>query len=190
MERRRGLIVEGMGSYADQPVPEGPVSRLPDRTLELPVEPPPVLVERPTVELPAAGEVLPRTVPAARGELEPVDRTPLAGIGEITVTRDRIYTPTGWFRLRGSRWTVTERPYVRQRIPSWAIALAIVLFLCVGPFSLLFLLASETVYAPWLVEVSVRNGRHHYVARLPVADPVSLQYLHHQVNYVRQLAAL
>lgn len=167
-----------MGSYADQPDRDGPVSRLPDRTLELPG-----LTELPrppdrTLELPARG-----------AELVPVDRTPLATIGEITVTRDRVWTPTGWFRLRGSRWTVTERPYVRQRVPSWAIALAITLFFCLGPFSLLFLLATETVYAPGVVEVSVRNGRHHYVARVPVGNPVALQYLHHQVNYVRQLAA-
>jgi hypothetical protein len=106
------------------------------------------------------------------------------------VTRDRIWTPTGWFRLRGSRWTVTEWPYPRQRIPSWAIALAVTLFFCIGPLSLLFLVASETVYQPGLVEVSVRNGRHHYVTRLPAGDAVSLQYLRYQVNYVRQLAAL
>jgi hypothetical protein len=169
-----------VSSYADQPGWEGPVSRLPDRTLELPGR---------TVELPAK-EVLPRTVPAAEGRLAPVDRTPLATIGEITVTRDRIWTPTGWFRLRGSRWTVTEWPYARQRIPSWAIGLAVTLFFCIGPLSLLFLVASETVYQPGLVEVSVRNGRHHYVTRLPAGDAVALQYLRYQVNYVRQLAAL
>lgn len=175
-----------MGSYADQPEHLGPVSRLPDRTVELPGTAAPL--DR-TLELPAADEVLPRTVPFGGGELVPVDRTPLAAIGEITVTRDRIWTPTGWFRLRGSRWTVTERPFLRQRVPGWAIALAIVLFFCLGPFSLLFLLASETVYAPGLVEVSVRNGRHHYVARMPAGDPMSVQYLYHQINYVRQLAA-
>src|SRR4051794_25890857 len=106
-----------MGSYADQPDPEGPASRLPDRTIELPAayhEP----VTRPTVELPAAAD-LPRTVPARQGQLVPVDRTPLAWIGEIVVTRDRVHTPTGWFRLRGSHWTVLERPYVQQRIPAW-----------------------------------------------------------------------
>jgi hypothetical protein len=186
-----------MGSYADQPDPEGPASRLPDRTIELPghtIELPAELAPghepatRPTVELPAAAD-LPRTVPVRQGQLVPVDRTPLAWIGEIVVTRDRVHTPTGWFRLRGSHWSVLERPYVQQRIPAWAVVLATTLFFCIGPFSLLFLLAHETVYVPGPVEVSVRNGRHHYVSRVPIGDATALQYLHHQINYVRQLAA-
>jgi len=108
-------------------------------------------------------------------------------IGEIHVTSMTVVTPAGAFPLRGSEWHVVDHWIPRQRIPSWAIALAVILFFCMAFFSLLFLLAKETTYAGSVV-VTVRNGNAMYVARLPVYDPQQTQAIYAQVNYARSLA--
>jgi hypothetical protein len=137
-----------------------------------------------TVPVPA-GEPsnLPVTVPYL-GE-EPV----IAQIGEIQVTSTAVRTPAGQFPLKGSEWTVTDQWLAEQKIPGWAIVLAILLFFCVGPFSLLFLLAKETEYTG-VVLVQVRSHPYHYVSRVPVNNQAYVQHVYQQVNYVRSLAAL
>jgi hypothetical protein len=67
--------------------------------------------------------------------------------------------------------------------------MAVVGFCVLTVFSLLFLLAKETVYRG-TVQVTVTNGAHQYVARIPVTDQAQVAHLHQQVNYVRSLAAL
>lgn len=110
-------------------------------------------------------------------------------IGEIRVTSSTVYTPTGEFPLSGSEWTVTDQWITEQRIPPWAVALAIVGFCVVTFFSLLFLLVRESV-TRGVVVVGVRAGQHWYQARIPVADQAQAQAIYHQVNYARSLAAL
>jgi hypothetical protein len=125
----------------------------------------------------------PVTVPYATDE--PV----IAQIGEIRVTSTTVRTPAGEFPLKGSVWTVTDQWTAEQKIPSWAIVLAIVGFFCLTIFSLLFLLAKETVYHG-VVLIQVRNGPFHYVSRVPVNNQMYVQHVYQQVNYVRSLAAL
>ncbi|GAA5182836.1 hypothetical protein GCM10023322_20640 [Rugosimonospora acidiphila] len=109
-------------------------------------------------------------------------------IGEIQITATTVRTPAGVFPLRGSQWTVTDQWMTEQKIPTWAIVLAIVLFFCVTVFSLLFLLARETRHHA-VVQVHVVNGPYQYVARIPASDQGQVQYVYQQVNYVRSLAA-
>src|SRR5690349_22078307 len=76
----------------------------------------------------------------------PMQEQVIAQIGEIQVTSTTVRTPAGQLPLRGSQWMVTDQWVATQKIPSWAITLAIVGFFCLTVFSLLFLLAKETVY--------------------------------------------
>lgn len=110
-------------------------------------------------------------------------------IGEIDVTSTSVRTPAGHFALRDSQWNVTDQWVAQQRIPQWAIIAAIVGFCCLTVFSLLFLLAKEYVYRG-AVTVTVSNGPHQYVSRIPIVSQEQVQYIYGQVNYVRSLALL
>lgn len=111
----------------------------------------------------------------------------VAQIGEMQVTATTVYTPVGQCPLRGSRWDVADQWRAERKIPVWAIVLAIAAFFCVGPFSLLFLLAKQTVYQG-VVQVRVNNGPFVYVSRIPVTDQALVQHVYNQVNYVRSLS--
>jgi hypothetical protein len=142
--------------------------------------------EPPTVPVSASGppnSLLPVT--AAYPMAEPV----IAQIGEIQVTSTTVRTPAGQFPLKGSQWRVSDQWTAEQKIPTWAVVMAVVGFFCLTIFSLLFLLAKETVYHG-VVLVQVNNGPHHYVSRVPVTNQAYVQHVYQQVNYVRSLAAL
>ncbi|WP_433376117.1 hypothetical protein ACQPZX_07220 [Actinoplanes sp. CA-142083] len=110
-------------------------------------------------------------------------------IAEISVTSTTVFTPTGDIPLAGSHWQVNDYWFAQQRIPKWAIVLAIVGFCVLTIFSLLFLLVKETVMQG-TVQVTVTNGTRQYVARIPVTDQAAVTAINQQVNYVRTLAAL
>jgi hypothetical protein len=110
-------------------------------------------------------------------------------IGEIAVTSTVVRTPAGDIPLAGSTWTVADYWHNEQKIPTWAIVCAVLGFCVLTVFSLLFLLAKETVYRG-TAQITVTNGTRQYVARIPVTDQTQVAYLHQQVNYVRSLAAL
>ncbi len=123
--------------------------------------------------------------PGGPGAQEPV----LLSIGEIQVTATTIRTPAGVYPLRGSQWTISDSWTTTQKIPTWAIVLAVVGFFCLTFFSLLFLLAKENVHQAVVLVQVVSNGQQ-YVARIPANDPAQVQYLYQQVNYVRSLATM
>jgi hypothetical protein len=100
-----------------------------------------------------------------------------------------VYTPTGDIPLSGSQWQVNDYWFSQQRIPKWAIVMAIAGFCVLTVFSLLFLLVKETVMQG-TVQVTVTNGTRQYVARIPVTDQTAVTAINQQVNYVRTLAAL
>jgi hypothetical protein len=160
------------------PPASGPPNSLPPVTSPYPVtSPQPVTSPYPVTS--------PQPVTSPYPATEPV----IAQIGEIQVTATTVRTPAGEFPLKGSQWTVTDQWTAEQKIPTWAIVLAIVGFFCLTIFSLLFLLAKETVYHG-VVLVQVNNGPYHYVSRVPVTNQMYVQHIYQQVNYVRSLAAL
>jgi hypothetical protein len=110
-------------------------------------------------------------------------------IAEIAVTSTTVHTPAGDIPLAGSQWQVNDYWHSQQRIPRWAIVLAIVGFCVLTVLSLLFLLIKETV-TQGTVQVTVTNGTRQYVARIPVTDQAAVTTINQQVNYVRTLAAL
>jgi hypothetical protein len=113
----------------------------------------------------------------------------VALIGEIAVTPTSIRTPTGEIPLAESSWQVADYWQSEQKTPTWAIVAAVLGFCVLAFFSLLFLLVKQTVYRG-TVQVTVTNGQRQYVARIPVTTQEQVQQIHHQVNYVRSLAAL
>ncbi|MBV1854156.1 hypothetical protein [Catellatospora tritici] len=141
-----------------------------------PVNPP----APPRLRLPSAAPL-----PVRVGSGGPV----LVQLGEVAVTATTIITPAGEIPLRGSQWTVNDQFHSRQRIPSWAVVCAILLFFLLCFLSLLFLLVKETTYEG-SVQISIANAGRHYVVRIPVSDQRVIAHLHAQVNYVRSLAAL
>jgi hypothetical protein len=112
---------------------------------------------------------------------------PIAQIGEITVTTTMVHTPVGGCPLHGSTWTSQDQWISTQKTPTWAIVLAIVGFCILTFFSLLFLLAKETVLSG-VVQVTIANGPFTYVARIPVYNQQQAQHVHNQVNYARAMA--
>jgi hypothetical protein len=141
--------------------------------------------------LPSAGAELDatRSLPGSAAGSVADDGPVVAYLGEIAVTSTTVHTPAGPIPLRGSQWTVTDQWLAQQRTPVWAVLAAILGFCFIFVFSLLFLIAKETVYQG-TVQVVVTNGRQQYVARIPVATHAQVQHLHQQANYVRSLAAL
>ena len=124
-------------------------------------------------------------IPAVPPDPEPV----IVQIAEISVTSTTVLTPTGNLPLAGSQWQVNDYWFSQQRIPRWAIIVAIAGFCVLTVFSLLFLLVKETVMQG-TVQVTVTNGSLQYVARIPVTDQGAVTVINQQVNYVRTLAAL
>jgi hypothetical protein len=112
---------------------------------------------------------------------------PIAQIGEIMVTTTMVHTPVGGCPLRGSTWVAQDQWMSSQKTPQWAIVLAIVGFCVLTIFSLLFLLAKETVLTG-TIAVTVTNGPFTYVARIPVYNQGQAQHVHNQVNYARAMA--
>jgi hypothetical protein len=159
----------------DPTVPDGGLGTPPTDPWSTPYQPPAGPVPQPA----SGGGLYPPTAAA------PV----ILQIGELAVTSSTVHTPTGDIPLRGSTWQVTDQWMTEQRIPTWAVVMAIVGFCVLTVFSLLFLLAKETVYRG-TVQIVVSNGPRQYVCRIPVANQAQVHHLHQQVNYVRSLAAL
>jgi len=155
----------------------------PTLPLTTPVPPvtavPPVPAAPPAARYPYPGLTQPTAAP------EPV----IMNIGELQVTSSTIRTPIGELPLRGSQWHVSDAWTTEQKIPTWAIVLAVVGFFCLTFFSLLFLLAKETVHRA-VVNVQVTSGGVQYLARIPANDPAQVQHVYQQVNYVRSLAGM
>jgi hypothetical protein len=137
----------------------------------------------PAPPAPAAEPTHPtRPVPADPGPV-------IVQIAEIGVTSTIVHTPAGDIPLAGSQWQVNDYWFSTQRTPRWAIIAAIAGFCVLTVFSLLFLLVKESV-PQGTVQVTVTNGTHQYVARIPVRDQAAVTTINQQVNYVRTLAAL
>jgi hypothetical protein len=128
-----------------------------------------------------ASAALPAAGPTATPE------PPLVVIGDIEVHRDGVVTWSGSVPIRGTRWVARERTYMQRVIPSYAIALAIVLFLFCF-LGLLFLAIREDVLTGHVeVEVFGTDGFHH-LTQVPVSNPGQVHEVQAKVAYAQQLA--
>lgn len=92
----------------------------------------------------------------------------LAHIGDIVLSEHWITTPWGSAPLAGAQWSASDQAYPGQRIPVWAIVLAVVFF----PLGLLFLLFKETTWNGW-IEITVRAHGLIHTTRLPYTPATS-----------------
>jgi hypothetical protein len=133
------------------------------------------------------------TPPAGQTSHERTDAPPAAPaasvltIGDITLTEDRILTANGSAPLKGSQWFVRDQSRTEQKIPTYAIVLAIVfaLFCLLG---LLFLLMKEKKTTGY-VEVEVRSGDLRHATQIPVWSELAVNQVRAQVAQAQALAA-
>lgn len=100
----------------------------------------------------------------------PPDPRPHEGVTLADVQIDDVFvrTPIGDMRRDQTKWHIGQTVPGPTRIPTWAVMCAIFLFLCMGPFSLLFLLAKETVGETTTVELT--DGRLSYTMKVNTYD--------------------
>ncbi|MEU6562134.1 hypothetical protein [Nocardia nova] len=108
-------------------------------------------------------------------------------IGDIGITDRTVVTPSGTFALRGAIWTVTDMSQSSERIPPWAIVMAILFFpLCF--LGLLFLLVKERTLTGFVQVTVAADGRFHSTM-VPVVNENTFMMVMQQVNHARSLSA-
>ncbi|WP_084654239.1 hypothetical protein [Nocardia altamirensis] len=116
-----------------------------------------------------------------------VPESVLVTVGDIGCTATRVLTPSGAHPLAGTTWILTNQTTVSQRIPSYAIVLAVLLMLaCL--LGLLFLAVREEVIQGF-VQVSVQGPDFYYATQVPISDRRQVLDTEQRVNYIRGLAA-
>ncbi|MEW1548092.1 hypothetical protein [Streptomyces tsukubensis] len=114
---------------------------------------------------------------------------PLVSIGDITVLHDTVVTPSGTMPLRGSVWNVTDMSRTEEKIPSYAIALAVVLSLFTCLLSLFLLLIKEKKTTGY-IQATVTGGGLHHATVVPAYNAHTFQHIMSQVNYARSISAI
>ena len=107
-------------------------------------------------------------------------------IGDIGITSDTVVTPNGNCPLAGSTWIVRDESTTAEKIPTWAIVMAI-LFAAACLLGLLFLLVKERRTTGY-VEVTVRGGNLFHVVQIPIHEPAQVVGIRDQVNQVQSRA--
>jgi hypothetical protein len=109
----------------------------------------------------------------------------LVTIGDISVEQQRIVTPAGVLPTHGANWSAMDMSRTEEKIPSWAIVLAIVGFLlCL--IGLLFLLVKEK-RTTGFVQVTVQYGNRTHNTHVGVSSPDQVADVLARVNYARTL---
>lgn len=107
-------------------------------------------------------------------------------IGEISCSQNYIYLPSGRYSIKGSTWTVRDQTRQEEKMPAYAIVLAVIFFLaCL--LGLLFLLIKERKTVGY-VEVEVRGEGYYHVTQMPVSSPHQIGQIRQMVDYARSLA--
>ncbi|GAA0488644.1 MULTISPECIES: hypothetical protein [Streptomyces] len=111
---------------------------------------------------------------------------PLMVIGDITVTGDGIITPAGQLPLKGAVWTVTDMSRTEEKMPTYAIVLAVVFFIFCF-LGLLFLLMKEKTTTGH-IQVTVNSGGKYHSTMIPATHESVAYQVAQQVNYARSLS--
>lgn len=109
----------------------------------------------------------------------------LVTIGDIACTQTQLFTPNGVYPLARTNWIVTNNTTTREKIPTYAIVLAIVFaLLCL--VGLLFLLIKERTIEGSM-QVSVQSADVYYATQIPISAPQQVTDIEQRVNYARSL---
>jgi hypothetical protein len=110
----------------------------------------------------------------------------LLWIGDIGVSRYWVVTPNGTGPLAGSQWIVRDGTRVEEKMPAYAIVLAVIFFVfCL--LGLLFLLIKERRVVGY-IEVSVRTGDTYHVAQLPARHAGDVDHVRGMVHQAQSMA--
>lgn len=104
-------------------------------------------------------------------------------VGDIGVTADSIVTYRGAAPLAGSNWFAVDYSRVENKIPVWAIVMAVI-FASLCLIGLLFLLVKEEQVTGH-VEVRVQSGQFSHVTHVPVVDAGHAPWVMNQVNQIQ-----
>ncbi|MFI9508503.1 hypothetical protein [Nocardia sp. NPDC052566] len=123
-------------------------------------------------------------VPPQQLSVEPV----LVTVGDIACSSTTVFIPSGQRHpLAGTTWIVTHQTTVTQRIPAYAIVLAVLLALaCL--LGLLFLLVKEESIQGF-VQVSVQSPGFYYATQVPIGDKRQVIDVEQRVEYIRGMVA-
>ncbi|MEL7156340.1 MAG: hypothetical protein AAFN30_07050 [Actinomycetota bacterium] len=127
--------------------------------------------------------------PAEGGGPQPGPVAPagyLYQVGDIGVTADTIVTYRGTAPLAGSTWLAIDQSRVEEKIPVWAIVMAVI-FASLCLIGLLFLLVKEQQISGH-VEVRVQSGEFWHVTHVPVIDAGHVPWIMHQVSLIQTQA--
>ncbi|MDX6291024.1 MAG: hypothetical protein QOH50_99 [Kribbellaceae bacterium] len=164
------------------PLPEPPSDRRPGDPF--PTTPP----NEPTIPLPVQYQ------PPVAGPYQPAQPAPmqafpagqvLVTIGDISVEQFRIVTPAGVMPTRGTNWSAMDMSRTEERIPGYAIVLAII-FALACLLGLLFLLIKERRTIGF-VQVTVQSGGRTHNTHVSVNSPSQVADTLARVNFARTL---
>jgi hypothetical protein len=109
----------------------------------------------------------------------------LVTIGDIACTQNELMTPNGVYPLAGTNWIVVNNTRTNEKIPTYAIVLAICFaILCL--VGLLFLLIKERTIEGSM-QVSVQSPSVYYATQIPISAPEQVADIEQRVNYARGL---
>ncbi len=111
----------------------------------------------------------------------------LVTVGDIGCSATLVYTPSGLHPLAGTTWILTNQTTVRERVPTYAIVLAILLL--PACFLGLLFLAIREQRVEGFVQVSVQAPDFYYASQVPVGSPQQVADTERRVNYIRSLVA-
>ncbi|MGQ4511947.1 hypothetical protein [Streptomyces sp. DW26H14] len=125
--------------------------------------------------------------PGAQGPTALAGGSPLVSIGDITVLNTgTIVTPSGTLPLRGAVWNAMDLSRTEEKIPTYAIVLAVVFFVFCF-LGLLFLLMKEKSTTGF-VQVTVTSGGKHHATMVPATGPMTFQHVMGQIGYARSIS--
>jgi hypothetical protein len=148
-------------------------------TIPLPVQ------YQPPVAPPYQPPVVPQYQPAQPAMQALPAGQVLVTIGDISVEQFRIVTPAGVMPTRGTNWSAMDMSRTEERIPGYAIVLAIIFaFACL--LGLLLLLIKER-RTTGFVQVTVQNGGRTHNTHVSVNSPGQVADTLARVNFARSL---
>jgi hypothetical protein len=109
----------------------------------------------------------------------------LVTIGDVGCTQTEVITPGGVYPLKDTSWIVKKNYREVEKIPTYAIVLAIV-FAIACLIGLLFLLIKEHKLEGF-VEVDVQGPNLFYATQIPVSNLNEVVDIEQRVNYARGL---
>ncbi|TCO43462.1 hypothetical protein EV646_11238 [Kribbella antiqua] len=109
----------------------------------------------------------------------------LVTVGDISVEQHRIVTPAGVMPTQGTNWSAMDMSRTEEKIPGWAIVMAII-FALACLLGLLFLLCKERKTTGF-VQVTVQNGNRTHNTHVGVTSPRDVADTLARVNFARTL---